>query len=194
MRWLVILAIGFVAAGALRGAQTDAKPGGDDAEEVEQQAAAGFARHPLFIKIQARDPAGNPLVAGSSPQGYEPSQVATYLGLSGDGSGQTIGIVDAYDHPNVVSDLDAFNVMFGLARVCGTPGSDPANCFTFTKATPQGPPAANAGWALEIALDVQWAHSVAPKASILLVETASNSFTNLLSGIDYAAQHGASVI
>src|SRR5437016_1524696 len=158
MRWLVVLVIGLVAAGALRGAHTNAKPGGDDAEEVEQQAPAGFARHPLFIKVHARDPVGNPLVAGPSPQGYTPSQVATYLGLSGTGAGQTIAIVDAYDHPNALSDLNAFDVTFGLPRVCGTPGADAANCFTFTKATPQGLPAANAGWALAVALGVQWSH------------------------------------
>src|SRR5213594_1079463 len=39
-------------------------------------------------------------------------------------------------------------------------------------------PRANAGWALEIALDVEWAHAIAPQARILLVEAASNSFSD----------------
>src|SRR5262249_54579450 len=92
----------------------------------------------------------------------------------GDGSGQTIAIVDAYDDPNILSDLKRFDATFGLA--------DPA----FTKATPQGLPAADAGWAGEIALDVEWAHVIAPRAKILLVETASDNLSDLLVGVDYA--------
>jgi subtilase family serine protease len=42
------------------------------------------------------------------------------------------------------------------------------------------------GWALEISLDVQWAHAVAPDAKILLVEATSNSGTNLLAAVNYA--------
>ena len=47
-------------------------------------------------------------------------------------------------------------------------------------------PRKGAGWALEISLDVQWAHAIAPGAKILLVEAASNSFANLLAAEDYA--------
>src|SRR5262249_26426406 len=63
---------------------------------------------------------------------------------------------------------------------------DPA----FTKVNQSGgstPPAANAGWASEIALDVEWAHAVAPGASILLVEASSNSDANLFAAVRYAA-------
>jgi hypothetical protein len=42
------------------------------------------------------------------------------------------------------------------------------------------------GWALEISLDVQWAHAIAPNAKILLVEARSASLTNLLAAVDYA--------
>ena len=45
---------------------------------------------------------------------------------------------------------------------------------------------ADAGWALEIALDVQTAHMIAPTAKILLVEAKSNSGTDLLAAVDYA--------
>jgi subtilase family serine protease len=42
---------------------------------------------------------------------------------------------------------------------------------------------------LEISLDVQWAHAIAPKATILLVEASTNSFSNLLKAEDYATGH-----
>jgi subtilase family serine protease len=174
--------------------QASAGTGGGVVQVDQDQVGPGFARHPLFLSVRGRDAAGRPLLTNSTPTGYTPSQIQAYLGLSGDGAGQTIAIVDAFDHPNIISDLNVFSSTFGLPLICGTSGADPGNCFNFTVATPQGSPRTNAGWALEIALDVEWAHAVAPKANILLVEAKTNSFANLLSGIDYAASHGASVI
>src|SRR5204862_111738 len=55
-------------------------------------------------------------------------------------------------------------------------------------------PKVNGGWAGETALDVEWAHAVAPGATIMLVETWDSSYTNLLAGVDYASQHGAAVV
>src|SRR5262249_22602105 len=42
-------------------------------------------------------------------------------------------------------------------------------------------------WASEIALDVEWAHAIAPGANILLVEATNNSFANLLAAVRFAA-------
>src|SRR5262249_46380616 len=50
-------------------------------------------------------------------------------------------------------------------------------------------PRTNTGWALEISLDAQWAHAIAPGARILLVEASSNSLTNLFAAEDYAKTH-----
>jgi subtilase family serine protease len=198
MRFGVIIAISFglfgVAALGFHGA-TATPANGVGVEEVDQGLQGpGLARHPLFIKIHNRDSHGNPLITSTTPHGYTPAQIGSYLGLAGDGSGQTIAIVDAYDDPNIISDLNTFSSTFGLPLVCGTTGANPSSCVIFTKATPQGKPSTNAGWSLEIALDVEWAHAVAPKANILLVEAASNSFSNLMGAIDYAAGHGAVVI
>src|SRR4051794_28879706 len=91
---------------------------------------------------------------------FNPMQVRHAYGFDQvpyDGTGQTIAIVDAYDDPNAAADLSKFSSLYGLPQA------------NFTKATPQGLPAANAGWAQEIALDVEWAHAVAPAANILLV-------------------------
>ncbi len=54
-------------------------------------------------------------------------------------------------------------------------------------------PRANSGWALEINLDIQWAHAIAPGAKILLVEASSNSFSNLLAAENYASAHAGYV-
>jgi len=198
MRFVLFIAISFglVGVATLGFSRATATPAtGAGVEEVDQGLQGpGLARHPLFIKIHGRDSRGNPLVTSTTPHGYNPAQIGAYLGLTGDGSGQTIAIVDAYDDPNIIPDLNTFSSTFGLPLVCGTTGANASSCVNFTKATPQGTTSTNSGWALEISLDVEWAHAVAPKANILLVEAASNSFSNLMGAIDYAASHGAAVI
>ena len=154
----------------------------------------GEARHPLLIKSHAGQRGAEPQIASAIPGGYTPAQIQAYLGLSGDGSGQTIAIVDAFDHPTVEDDLNVFSAQFGLPLTCGSLGANPSDCFRFTKATPQGRPRVDGGWALEVALDVEWAHAVAPKAAILLVEARTTGMFSLLGAIDYAARQGASVI
>jgi subtilase family serine protease len=126
-------------------------------------------------------------LATTGPTGYSPTQIRHAYGfdqislpggVAADGSGTTIAIVDAYDCPTITSDLHNFDVQFGLA--------DP----TFAKVNQSGGstmPAADTGWSQEIALDVEWAHAIAPKAGILLVEAADSSDTNLFSAVQYAA-------
>src|SRR5437899_11785403 len=56
------------------------------------------------------------------------------------GSGQTVAIVDAFNDPNIQSDLNTFDSQFGLPTCTTSNG-----CFTI--ATPQGAPRANGSWA-----------------------------------------------
>ena len=127
-----------------------------------------------------------PLAAAASAP-YTPTQIRQAYGfnkLPYDGTGETIAIVEAYDDPKIQSDLHIFDGALGLA--------DPS----FAKAMPQGQPAtADAGWAGETDLDVEWAHAIAPKAKILLVEAASSSDSDLITAIDYARrQPGVAVV
>src|SRR6185437_6146588 len=95
--------------------------------------------------------------------------------ISGDGAGQTIAIVDAYADPNIASDLAAFDAEYGLSA---TPSFTVANL---------GATATDAGWALETALDVEWAHAIAPDANLLLVEASSDGVTALFGAVSYAS-------
>jgi hypothetical protein len=124
-----------------------------------------------------------PLAAGGSIGGLTPAQVRhaygfdriTFNGTSGDGSGQTIAIVAGGDAPAIASDLATFDRSFGLP--------DPPG---FGKVTPFGAPPADPAWALEISLDVEWAHAIAPRAKLLLVEAKSTGLGDMLSATDYA--------
>jgi subtilase family serine protease len=139
------------------------------------------------------DESGNPLVT-SGPVGYGPAQFQTAYGLpSGSaGSGQTIGIVDAYDDPTAQQDLARYSTTFGLPQLATCPSANP--CFKKVNQTGgTSLPKSNSGWALEISLDVQIAHAACPNCNILLVEANSNSFTNLLTAEDYATSHATVV-
>jgi hypothetical protein len=126
--------------------------------------------------------------------GYSPAQIrkvygfdkiALANGVTADGAGQTIAIVTAYNDPKIASDVHTFdaamgiNDNFSLSVVSQTGGS--------VKSL-----ATDAGWAEETALDVEWAHAIAPKAKILLVEANTASLGNLLSAVDFA-RHAAGV-
>jgi kumamolisin len=88
-----------------------------------------------------------------------------------------IAIVDAYDDPSAKTDLTNFSTQFGLSapkfQVVYASGSQPSQ-------DPTG------GWELEESLDIEWAHAMAPKAKIYLVEAASNSFSDLMTGVSVA--------
>ena len=129
----------------------------------------------------------------SGPTGMTPAEIRSAYGfnsvtfsggVAGNGAGTTIAIVDAYDDPNIANDLHQFDLAFGLP--------DP----TFTKDNQTGGttlPAANKSWSTEIALDVEWAHAIAPGANILLVEANSSSFSDLLTAVN-TARNAAGVV
>lgn len=128
--------------------------------------------------------------ASASPSGYGPTQFRTGYNLTAAGSSSTtIGIVDAYDDPNIESDLGVYSTQFSL------PACTTANgCFQKVNQTGgTSYPAKNAGWALEISLDVEIAHAICPSCHILLVEATTNSFANLLTAEDYAVGHATIV-
>jgi hypothetical protein len=133
-------------------------------------------------------PSATPAAAALTPQqiqnAYGINRIAfSGGGVSGNGAGQTIAIVDAYNDPNVRSDLAAFDSQYGLA-------APPSFTIANLGATTTDP-----GWALETALDVEWAHAVAPRANIVLVEAASATLSGLLSAVRYAsAAPGVSVV
>ncbi len=126
------------------------------------------------------------------------------------GAGQTIYIIAAYHDPNIVAELAAFNAKFGLPT-CTTrsiavtaslplaPASKTACELSVVYNTAAGgmtavAPPYDAGWATEIALDVQWAHATAPLARIVLIEAADASLNSLLGSIKLANAMGPGVV
>jgi subtilase family serine protease len=126
--------------------------------------------------------------------GHTPSDMRTVYGFgagAGQGAGQTVAIVDAFDDPNIAKDLATFDTQFSLpgtnANAAGTTGSV-LNFFAKVGQTGSATslPKGNASWSQEIALDVEWTHAIAPGANILLVEANSANTNDLLAAVDYA--------
>ena len=151
-------------------------------EKLEQRQLLSAANLPIEAIDASTDLKISPQFTNTNPSGYTPAQIRSAYGITGDGAGQTIAIVDAYDDPSAASDLAKFSTQFGLPQMDGKNGNP-----TFTKIQPAGRTQTNAGWALETALDIEWAHAVAPKANIVLVEARSASLSYLLSAVDTAA-------
>jgi len=72
----------------------------------------------------------------------------------------TIVIVDAGDFPTAKNDLHTFSSYFGI------PDADFQVAYLNGKKPPVYP-----GWDVEEALDIEWAHAMAPKAKLILLES-----------------------
>jgi hypothetical protein len=113
---------------------------------------------------------------------YTPQQIRTAYGLTSlanEGEGMTVAIVDAYSQPYIASDVSEFSSLFGLPQLDGVGGDG-----TFTVSTPTGQatpglPPSGSNWGIEISLDVEYVHTIVPKANIDLVETQNNSGDSL---------------
>ena len=111
------------------------------------------------------------LVSPPIASGCNPTNVAANPA----GGSHAIAIVDAYYYPTAAADLITFSIQFGLRQPS----------FQVVYANGQRPPV-NANWNIEEALDIEWAHAMAPGAKIYLVEAASNSFADLLQAVSVA--------
>jgi subtilase family serine protease len=140
-------------------------------------AAVTVGVQPALIHSQlastTQPPTETECVADFTVPCYDPAQIETAYneqplfnrGITG--RGETIVIVDSYGSPTIQSDLATFDAQFGLPAPPSFKIIQPAG------AVPPWDPnnSTMTGWGGETTLDVEWSHSIAPGASILLVET-----------------------
>ncbi len=121
---------------------------------------------------------------------YTPKQFEHAYGLDEaynkglDGAGQTIVLLEGYGYPTALSDANAF------AKLTGLPPLDARN---FSIVYPEGVPNPEAGnllgWDIEIALDIDWAHSTAPGAKIVVVATNGQDSQDFEASMQYIIDH-----
>jgi len=173
----------------------------EQSEHIGQRAHTNFRRFvPAAGMAAAQDPFNSPEAkprfGGPPYPGYfyeTPASLGCVYGLvsspsagcnpnevteNPSGGSRAIAIVDAYHYPTAMSDLAVFSAQFGLLA----PTS--AN-FQVVFANGRQPPV-NADWNIEEALDIEWAHAMAPGAKIYLVEAGSNSYADLFRAVTVA--------
>lgn len=140
-------------------------------------------------------------LVGSPEVCYDPYQMRHAYGVDNlinaafTGKGKTIVIVDAFQSPKIVAQLNEFDATWGLPGLNGLGGNADTSLGSFTQVAPDGlmpfdPTDDNVtGWAQEISLDVEWAHAIAPGANIVLDLAKSNEDADLLSATRYAVDH-----
>jgi subtilase family serine protease len=133
-------------------------------------------------------------VFGANPKlipDYTPAQLQVLYGLPAaykeglDGTGQTIVLLEAYGCPTMEADANAFFKLTGLPQLSSS---------NFSVIYPEGKPVSPLagilqGWNLEIALDIQWAHAMAPGAKILVVAAAGQDNEDFLAAMSYIIDH-----
>lgn len=160
------------------------------ATSVQRSSALGAVAHTNHLilassihqNIVGVTPKGTP-----APAGLNPLQVRGAYGIpGGGGAGGAIAIVDAYNYPTALADFNVFSTQFALPTETSVDVTNSANTVLQVVYATGSKPSDDGGWAQEEALDIEWAHAVAPAAKIYLVEAASASITDLMVAVNVA--------
>jgi subtilase family serine protease len=201
---LPALAAATVAATATLSAMGSAAPGTTSPPPASSVAMAPASADSVYMDAimlahapTAAPPATADCEAADNIACYTPDQLRDAYDLQplydrgATGKGETIMIVDAFGSPTIKADLAAFDGQFGypappkftvIAPVGAIPKFSPKNSQMV-------------GWAGETTLDVEYAHALAPGASILLVETPASEtegivgFPQIVAAEEYALSH-----
>jgi subtilase family serine protease len=115
----------------------------------------------------------------TEPSGASPNCNPNSTTANPTGGSKTIAIVDAYDDPAAPGDLAWFSLQFGVPLTLTqfqVVWANTASSSCLVTGVPIDP---TGGWESEEALDVEWAHAMAPKATIYLVEACSETDSDL---------------
>lgn len=122
---------------------------------------------------------------------FTPKQLQSHYGLAPlfskgyDGTGQTIALVEAYGYASAETDANVAAKLFGL------PALTSSNFATvYPEGKPLDPAAADlTGWTIEIALDIQSAHAIAPGAKIVVVASSGQDNEDQIASLQYIISH-----
>jgi subtilase family serine protease len=122
------------------------------------------------------------------PSGYGPNdlQAAYNLPSSSRGAGQVVAIVNAYDNPNVSSDVATYRSTFGLPDA------------NFVKYNQNGEmnnyPPGDRGWGVNADLGVEMVSATCPNCTIFLIEANSSNVSDLERAESEAVALGAHIV
>jgi subtilase family serine protease len=168
---------------------------------------------PIVGHAATTPPTGAQCLAAIGIACYRPSDLqaqydfAPLYAAGDDGSGQTIVIFDSFGSPTIAQDLATFDSAFGLPAPPSFNVYMPEGKVNYNYTKTPSPVAFHnknvsnqIGWAYETTLDVEWAHSMAPGASIDLVVTPNaetegvQGIPNMQNAQSFALSHGLGTI
>jgi hypothetical protein len=209
---LLVVAAGAISIGGAAGSGSEGSQrlctGGSKTASGALRARCDAEFVPTTLAVESVRPAaaraatGCPTYFVGQGQGKSPCEFLASYNIPGPtaySASQVIGIVDAFDDPNITTELSTFDSLYGVVSLplCG--GGVTQSCFQkvnqngATSPLPSSPPR-NDDWKPEISLDVETAHAICPNCKILLVEANSDSFTNLGAAVNAAYAAGATEI
>ncbi len=139
---------------------------------IEQPENVGVRKHTNHVLLV-------PDVVTAGPQGETPQSIREVYGLPSTGGSGVIAIIDAFHYPTALNDFNVFAQEFGLPTENSTDETKATNKVFQVIFASGVKPAVDPGWSQEAALDIEWAHAMAPNAKIVLVEAASDSDLDL---------------
>lgn len=127
-----------------------------------------------------------------------PSEIRNRYGIPNEGGGGLIIIVDAYKYPTAESDLLIFSKKFNLPDCTTKNGCLTIQPLSQSIRADTDPSVSDCGWSQEAAIDLQWAHAIAPQARLVLVEATTSDRTDMLAAVDKATKiaedHGGGIV
>ncbi|HVC75116.1 MAG TPA: S53 family peptidase [Candidatus Micrarchaeaceae archaeon] len=147
-----------------------------------------------------------------APAPFQSAYNLTSLYTAGNqGQGVTVAVIDSFGSQTIAADLNNFSTQFGLPHLCGeanykcAPGDSTFKvlCVQACTNAKSQPPTANdpgqenkSAWSVEVSLDVEWVHAVAPRANVLLVTVPTaetlgvQGFPLMMNAEQYVIDHG----
>ncbi len=156
--------------------------------------------HVLFTSNLAQPPTTAECETAFDIACYQPFQLQSAYDLQPlfnqgiNGRGETIVIVDAYGSPTIQSDLATFDQAFHLPAPPSFRVIQPVGYVPSCTTDPEGAGDCY-GWGTETSLDVEWAHTMAPDANLLLVESPTTEtegitgFPDIIAAENYVVEH-----
>jgi subtilase family serine protease len=136
----------------------------------------------VYLRAPAPRDRVHPAATGGTGIVYTPLDIQQGYGYGEEiptrgGAGKTVAVVDAYGDPTLSADVATFDAAFGLppATVQVVPVDG-------------GPNGTNLDWAVETALDAEWAHASAPAAQVDVFVVPTGSYQDLLDGLAAAVR------
>lgn len=124
----------------------------------------------------------------SGNQGLTPLEVANAYGVpiaNNPGAG-AIAIVDAYNYPTALADFNSFSNTFSLPAESSNNALSSSNQVFQVVYARGTQPTSDGSWSQEMAIDIEWAHAMAPGAKVYLVEAGSSAIPDIMTAVAVA--------